>query len=477
MKIKPVILCGGSGTRLWPISTPEKPKQFHALCSDKTLFQQTLLRAGGVGKDFLPTVVANHSHALEIDRQASAIDLQLGQVILEPEPRNTAAAIMLAAFDLLNETSQSDTRDLILLVMPSDHIIGDEDEFVRCVEDAKVAIEKGLLVTFGITPSRPETGYGYIQLGVKLSGSAYSIAAFKEKPDLNLAIEFCSSGQFLWNSGIFMFGLNDVLDECRRLIPLEYHACEMAYKSGKNGHQKALVDRGLFQKVNPLSFDYGVMERTTRAAVVPMNARWSDLGSWQSIWEQSDRDPDDNVLSRGVVNVNSKGCLVLGDDRPIAINGLRNTIVIDSPEGLLVSNLSDTQDVKRIPNSIEALGFKRAQNNIFQRFERPWGSYEILEVSDSYQVKRIIIRPGQKISLQKHKFRSERWVVVEGSLKVTKNQEEMVLQVGQAEFIPVGAVHRAENIGNRDATFIEVQTGSYLGEDDIERIQDDYGRV
>ena len=433
------------------------------------MIQETALRLRGL--DTAPAiVVSNESHRFMVAEQLHEIDASPGALLLEPEGRNTAPAVTIAALKSL----QLDD-DPLLLVLPADHVIGDVDAFHDAVARGTAAAEKGRLVTFGIVPTRPETGYGYIQRGCSLDGSeAFAVERFVEKPDAGTARRFIEEGDYLWNSGMFIFSAKRYLEEIGRLAPDILARCKEALANARNDRDFTWLDAEAFAACPSDSIDYAVMEKTRDAAVVPLAATWSDVGSWESLWEIESKDGDDNVSHGEVVAIDSRQCLLLGEQRLIATLGVDNLMVIDSDDAILVAARDRAQDVKQVVSALEARGSQK--HLLHRKVFRPWGHYDSLDNGDGFQVKRITVKPGQKLSLQMHHHRAEHWVVVRGTAKVTRGDETLLLGENESTYIPLGTRHRLENPGKVDLEVIEVQSGSYLGEDDIVRFEDSYGR-
>jgi mannose-1-phosphate guanylyltransferase len=468
----PVILSGGSGTRLWPLSRTQYPKQFLPLHSNLTMLQETVARLGDVES---VSLICNEEHRFLAAEQMRVLN-QNCSIFLEPVGRNTAPAIGLAALDAVAKGKGAEC----LLVLAADHVIENEAEFQAVIRKAEPMASNGLLVTFGIVPQHPETGYGYIQAGQAL-GDAYSesiafnIDQFVEKPDLETAKAYLDSGDFYWNSGMFMFRADRYLEELGKYRPDILHACEKAMAGTAPDMDFLRVDQAAFEACPDESVDYAVMEHTENAIVIPLDAGWSDVGSWSALWEIKDKDEQGNVAEGDVIAVKSQNSLIMAKDRLVTTLGVSNLIVIDTPDALLVADKNHIQEVKRIVSTIKEAG----RNECFQHREvyRPWGKYDSIDMGERYQVKHITVKPGAKLSLQKHHHRAEHWVVVKGAASVTKGSETFLVAEDQSTYIPVGEVHCLENPGKVDLELIEIQSGSYLGEDDIVRLEDQYGRA
>ncbi|SDX63790.1 mannose-1-phosphate guanylyltransferase/mannose-6-phosphate isomerase [Marinobacter mobilis] len=467
--LHPVILAGGTGSRLWPLSRQLNPKQFLALIEPKrSMLQATLGRLDGLDVSD-PTIICNEEHrflAAEQMRQACCSD---ARIILEPVGRNTAPAIALAA---LEATALG--QDPILLVLAADHLISDTAAFQRQVQLALPLAKSGRLITFGIVPNCAETGYGYIHRGESLAEGAYTVSRFVEKPDQATAERYVSSGDYLWNSGMFMFRASRFLEELGAFRSDILQACKEAMNATTRDLDFVRVDAAAFQACPEDSVDYAVMEKTSDAVVVPLDAGWSDIGSWSSLWSVSERDAEGNALAGDVIAVDTADTLVRADHRLVATLGVSGLIVVETKDAVLVADKDRVQDVKKV---VEQLKNGARQEHINHReVYRPWGVYDSIDNGHRYQVKRITVKPGHKLSLQMHHHRAEHWVVVSGTAKVTNGDKEYLVTENQSTFIPIGQVHTLENPGVIDLELIEVQSGAYLGEDDIVRFEDQYGR-
>ncbi|HEY5647148.1 MAG TPA: mannose-1-phosphate guanylyltransferase/mannose-6-phosphate isomerase [Pseudomonadales bacterium] len=460
----PVILAGGTGSRLWPLSRELFPKQFHALFSERSLLQETLARADRVTGGEAPIIVCNEEHRFLVAEQCRALGIQWRRLILESQGRNTAPAIGLAAL--------AAPRDATLLVLPSDHLIEPEAAFADAVQQARVAAERGGLVTFGIVPDRPETGYGYICARGEGRG-ARRVTAFVEKPDLERARSYLAAGDYFWNSGMFVFGASTYLEELQRLAPVMAEALTQAYQEGS-------VDLDFFRPGQSFlrcpaeSVDYAIMEKTERAWTVPAAFGWSDVGSWSSILEASNQDEDGNHFSGDVVAVDTHGSYVQANRRLVGTLGIENLIVVETADAVLVAAKDRVQGVKELVDRLKTE--RRAEYVSHREVFRPWGSYEGVEQGDRYQVKRIRVKPGERLSLQMHHHRAEHWIVVRGTAEVTRGDQTFMLAENESTYIPLGVTHRLGNPGRVPLELIEVQVGAYLGEDDIVRFEDAYGR-
>ena len=467
MTMHPIILSGGTGSRLWPLSRPLYPKQFLRLHSDKTLFQETVLRLDGM--DLLsPTIICNEEHRFIVAENMRTIDREYTDIILEPVGRNTAPAIATAAIMAIKQDENA-----ILLVLSADHVIDDNKAFGNAVKQAGKIAEKGYLVTFGIKPSEPHTGYGYIEKGKAIDEGSYNLAAFKEKPDLQTAQSFVDSGDYLWNSGMFCFKASAYIEELKKNSPDIITHAKAAIEKSKDDLDFTRLDKDEFEKCEDISIDYAVMEKTDKGAVVALDSKWSDVGSWDSVWQVSKKDDDGNVCIGDIIAKSTKDCLIRANKLVCTI-GLENMIIVDTQDALLVADKKYDQDVKAIVEDLKKANRKEAKHH--RTVYRHWGHYDSICHGDRDQVKRISVKPGAKLSLQKHFHRSEHWVVVKGTAKVTKGEETLTISENESVYLPVGIVHALENPGKIMLEIIEVQTGSYLGEDDIVRLEDKYGR-
>jgi mannose-1-phosphate guanylyltransferase / mannose-6-phosphate isomerase len=466
----PVILSGGSGTRLWPLSRQNLPKQFLPLTGSESLFQQTVQRTR-VLRTAAPIVVCSDEHRFLVAEQIRELGIEGAPILLEPAPRNTAPAIALAAL----QASKTDP-DAILMALPADHLIGDVASFEAAAQHALKLAREGWLVTFGIHPELPETGFGYIRRGAALNDSAFRVERFVEKPDLATATAYLQSGEYDWNSGMFMFRAGRYLEELRRHAPAMADAAEAAFASARADLDFVRFDKQRFEAIPSDSIDYAVMEKTDRAAVVPVSCAWSDIGSWAALWSASERDGDGNRFEGDVIAMDSKDCLIrAADRRMVAALGIRDLVVVDTPDAVLIAPRDRVQEVKVLVDKLKADG--RPEHLFHRKVYRPWGSYDSLDMGERFQVKRIMVKPGAALSLQKHHHRAEHWIVVSGTAEVTRDDEVFPLSENQSTYLPLGAVHRLRNTGTEPLELIEVQSGDYLGEDDIVRLEDVYGRA
>ncbi|MCU7932369.1 MAG: mannose-1-phosphate guanylyltransferase/mannose-6-phosphate isomerase [Candidatus Thiodiazotropha sp. (ex Codakia rugifera)] len=469
--IIPVILSGGSGTRLWPLSRSAYPKQFIPLIDDHSLFQETVERMSAVPDAGDVLVVCNEEHRFMVAEQIRQLDMKPSGIMLEPVGRNTAPAIACAAFH-----AKSLDENAVLLVTPSDHIIRDNERFNEAIQTGLNSIGNGSLVTFGIVPDKPETGYGYIRKESKGStNSAYPVAEFVEKPDLETAKTYLDSGDFYWNSGMFVFKAATYLAELERFFPEILQAARKAYEANSLDMDFLRLDREAFAACPAESIDYAVMEKTDKSVVVPMDAGWNDVGSWSALADVAVVEGNNgNVIQGDVLVKDVSNSYLRSENRMIAGLGIDNLIVVETADAVLVADKSHVQDVKEIVEQLKSSG--RCEHISHVRVYRPWGNYETVDECDRFKVKRIVVNPGASLSLQQHHHRAEHWVVVKGTAKITKGEKEMMLTEDQSVYIPLGTRHRLENPGLIPLEIVEVQTGSYLGEDDIVRFSDEYGR-
>ena len=467
----PVVLSGGSGTRLWPLSRQNQPKQFLALMGDHSLFQETVLRVARLPQTRPPVTVCSEDHRFMVGEQLQAVGVASGGILLEPVARNTAPAIAIAAMHVLAQDP-----DATMLVLPADHLIEDENAFREAVGTALKLGDAGQLVAFGIRPDYAETGYGYILRGEELVSGGYRIDRFVEKPDLATAERYLAEGTYAWNSGMFLFQARRYLEELAEFSPAMLDAVRASYSKATKDLDFIRVDRDAFAAGPSDSIDYAVMEKTAHAAVVPVSCGWSDIGSWSSLWSVAERDADGNRYEGDVISVDTRGSLVRASDRRmIATLGVEDLVIIDTADATLVARKDRVQDVKMLVDRLKADG--RTEHLVHRKVYRPWGSYDSIAVGERFQVKRIVVKPGAALSLQKHASRAEHWVVVSGVAEVTCGERIFDLHENESTFIPQGSVHRLRNRGTAPVELIEVQSGAYLGEDDIERLEDVYGRT
>lgn len=471
--IHPVVLSGGAGTRLWPLSRELYPKQMHALAGERTLLQQTVLRAADRNLFAAPILIANDEHRFVVAEQLRQIGVEDAHIVLEPTGRNTGPAAAVAALLVAREDPEA-----LLLLMPSDHVIGDDDAFSRAIAIAAKAATQGRLMTFGIAPNQPETGFGYIRRGAALKGidGAHEIDRFVEKPDHDTAVAWLREGGYFWNGGIFLFRACDLLEELRLAAPEILDAAGKALDNARRDLDFVRLDREHFAACPSKSIDYAVMEHTRRAGVVPVDMKWSDLGSWTALWNIGTADADGNVVQGDTLLAETVGSYLRAEDGIlIATLGVRDLVVIATRDAVLVAPRERAQDVKLVVEKLKANGSNAAVAH--HRVFRPWGAYESIDSGQGFQVKHITVLPGHRLSLQRHAKRAEHWVVVRGTARVTQDDRSFDLQENQSTYIPPGTRHRLENATTEPLHLIEVQSGSYLGEDDIERFDDVYGRT
>ncbi|TAM36285.1 MAG: mannose-1-phosphate guanylyltransferase/mannose-6-phosphate isomerase [Rhodanobacter sp.] len=467
----PLILSGGSGTRLWPVSRKNLPKQFLSLAGKGTLFQQTIARTRGLPNVAPPVVVASDDHRFLAAEQLLEAGIAGSTIVLEPVARNTAPAIALGALEALKHDP-----DAVLLVLPADHQIGDTAAFTQAVIKALPLAAQGWLVTFGIRPDRAETGFGYIRRGEAIGADGFRVERFVEKPDADTAKAYLADGGYDWNSGMFLFRADRYLEELGAHAPAMLAAVRAAHATAKGDLDFVRVDKDAFAKVPEDSIDYAVMEKTARAAVIPTACAWSDIGSWQALWLAGARDADDNLREGDTLTVDTHGSLLRSHPHHlIATVGVDDLVVVTTPDATLVARRDAAQDVKKIVAQLKAAN--RSEHAFHRVVRRPWGSYDSLESGSRFQVKRIVVKPGASLSLQKHHHRAEHWVVVSGTAEVTCDDKVFLLTENQSTYIPLGSKHRLRNPGKMALELIEVQSGSYLGEDDIIRYDDVYGRA
>jgi len=468
--ITPVILSGGEGSRLWPLSRQLRPKQFLPLASDRSLFVDTLGRIKG--NAFAgPVVVCNENHRFIVAEELRVDGMSCRSIISEPVARNTAPAIAAVATIL----AQADPNGL-MLVLPADHIIGDLAAFHKAVEKAAEAARKGFLVTFGVNPTHPETGYGYIDVGDKIDGvrGCNKVRKFTEKPNLEIATEYLQSERHVWNSGIFLFSPEVYLEELERFQPEIAFAAKAAVNSGRSDSMFLRLDEQEFSRSPALSIDVVVMEKTDRAAVVRVDMGWSDVGAWPALSELGDEDEDGNVIDGDVLTYDAKNSYIRSEHHLVTAIGVDDMVIVATDDAVLVSPKNRAQDVRHIVAQLEQAG--RNEHISHTQVYRPWGQYRNLQDGPGFLVRELIVKPGAKLSLQYHHHRAEHWVVVEGQAVVTNGEEVLTLNPNQSTFIPLGVQHRLENPGDTPLRMIEVQSGSYIGEDDIVRVEDDFGR-
>lgn len=500
--IVPVIMSGGAGTRLWPLSRELYPKQLLPLVNDCTMLQETQLRLNGLQNLAEPLVVCNESHRFMVAEQMRQAGCPAGAILLEPAGRNTAPAVAVAALQ-----AQRAGADPVLLVLPADHVIVDAETFRGAVVAGAELARDGKLVTFGIVPTKAETGYGYIRAGERLGCNrsaegrvtsaeeyqspavkelhsalstqhpaltGYTVASFVEKPDLPTAESYLASGDYYWNSGMFMFRASRYLEELEKFAPQMLDCCREALEKAQRDLDFVRLDAEAFAACPKDSIDYAVMEKTAEAVVIPLDAGWSDVGSWSALWEVGQADGAGNVMRGDVLTHDSRNCYLHSSGRMVAAVGLEDHVVVETADAVLVARRDRAQDVKAIVEQLKAQG--RGEALLHRRVNRPWGSYESIDHSERFQVKRITVNPGASLSLQMHHHRAEHWIVVKGTARITRGDDTLVISENQSTYIPLGVKHRLENPGLIPLELIEVQSGAYLGEDDIVRFEDKYGR-
>ncbi|SBT07173.1 mannose-1-phosphate guanyltransferase [Candidatus Accumulibacter aalborgensis] len=468
--IRPVILCGGSGTRLWPLSRTHYPKQFLRLVDDFSLLQNTLRRLNGLPGLGTTIAVANENHRFLVAEQLLEIRTK-ADILLEPVARNTAPAVAAAALQALDE--EGEQASPLLLILPSDHVIADVKAFQHAVSAAIPHAAAGALVTFGVLPDRPEVGYGYIRRGEPVVGG-YALDRFVEKPDAETAQTYLDSGDYYWNSGMFMFRADTYLEALDRFAPGIRQCATMAVAGARRDLDFLRLDQAAFAASPSDSIDYAVMEKTDRGVVVPLDAGWNDIGAWDALATIGQGDGNGNRQRGDVLTVDTRDSVLLSEGQLLATVGVRDLIVVATPDAVLVADKSKAQDVKLLVEELKRSA--RAETEFRHIVHRPWGSYEGLAHGPRYQVKRILVKPGASLSLQKHHHRAEHWVVVKGTALIVRGEQSLLLSENESTYIPLGVVHRLENPGKIDLEIVEVQSGSYLGEDDIVRLQDSYGR-
>jgi mannose-1-phosphate guanylyltransferase len=477
--ILPIIMAGGSGSRLWPLSRQQFPKQFLTLHGENSMLQVTALRLSGLEHQ-APMVICNEEHRFSVAEQFRANSIANSGIILEPVGRNTAPAIALSAFKTVQ-----DGNDPLLLVLAADHVITDETAFRQSVNQACTHANAGKLVTFGIVPTSPETGYGYIKRGELVSDDtvpqvqhdkeSFTVSEFVEKPDAKTAERYVDCGDYYWNSGMFLFKASRYLEELKAHRPDIYQACEKAMADIQSDADFVRVNKEAFEACPDESVDYAVMEKTSEAVVVPMDCGWSDVGSWSALWGIENKDASGNVCRGDVINIDTSNSYINAQDKLVAVIGLDDVVVVETKDAILVSKKSEVQKVKNIVNQLKAED--RSEFKSHREVYRPWGKYDSVDSSERFQVKRITVKPGAKLSVQMHHHRAEHWVVVSGTAKVTNGDKTILLTENQSTYIPIGVIHALENPGKVELELIEVQSGSYLGEDDIVRFEDKYGRA
>jgi mannose-1-phosphate guanylyltransferase / mannose-6-phosphate isomerase len=466
-RIVPLIMCGGAGTRLWPASREIRPKQFLPLFGTRSTFQDTILRVSDPTLFETPIIITNAAYRFMVAEQLAEIE-QKADVLLEPARRDSGPAIAAGA-----TFAQIRDGDAVVLALAADHVVGDTAAFIAACRQGLAAAETGRIVTFGVEPERAATEYGYISPGEAVSGKVRSVAKFVEKPDPATAADYIKSG-YLWNSGNFMFRASVLLDEYRKVDADSVQAVSDAVSKAGRDLGFVTLDKESFAQANAISIDYAVMEKTSRAAVVPVSCGWSDVGSWRAVWELSDKDGQGNAAQGAAVFEDSRNCNVSTDKALVALEGVDDLVVVATQDAVLVSRQKDANGLKRLVTKVKSVAPDVTQSHL--KVHRPWGSYQSVDNGDRHQVKRITVKAGERLSLQKHHHRSEHWIVVRGTAEVTVNETVKIVHENESIYIPIGAVHRLANPGKILLELIEVQTGSYLGEDDIIRIEDDYRR-
>lgn len=466
IEIIPVVMSGGSGTRLWPLSRKHKPKQFLSLFGDDSMFQQTLIRLQGLATAS-PIVVCNEHHRFMVAEQLQEIGIGAPSILLEPMGRNTAPAIASAAFQ-----AQNLDTDPILLVLAADHVIADNKAFHKAISEAQEQAASGKLVTFGIVPSSAHTGYGYIQADKK--NCIASVKQFVEKPDIATAEQYLAAGNYYWNSGMFMFKASVFIDELTKYAPEIVKQCQAAVNDSQRDLDFVRLEKKAFEACPSDSIDYALMEKTDKAVVVPLDAGWNDVGSWSSLWECSEQDENNNVIKGDVELLNVENSYVHSETRLISALGVKDLVIVETADAVMVASKEQAQNIKDIVAVLKAKSRPEAENH--RLCYRPWGYYDSIDLGERFQVKRICVKPGASLSLQMHHHRAEHWVVVHGTAEVTRDGDKFLLAENESTFIPVGKTHRLHNPGKVPLEIIEIQSGGYLGEDDIVRFEDTYHR-
>ncbi len=469
--LHPVILSGGVGSRLWPLSREHYPKQLLALAGEQTMLQSTITRLGNLPELAPPIIVCNEDHRFLVAEQLRYIQIKPSAILLEPVGRNTAPAIAIAALAALEKDP-----DAVLLALPADHLIQKVDIFQEVIKKAFSISNQDLLITFGIVPTKPETGYGYIKSGDQITQQIHKVAQFVEKPNLETAEKYLKSGEYFWNSGMFLFKAQTYLEELKQFEPQIFEVCQQAFDklSFDLNSDFIRVDEEIFKRCISKSIDFAVMERTSKAAVVSLDAGWSDIGAWSALWEIGEQDSQGNILQGDVFTEKVSNSYLRSEYRLLAALGVENLIVVETADAVLVAHKDYAQNVKNVVEHLKKT--KRNEADLHRKVFRPWGSYESIDDEQRFQVKRIVVNVGASLSLQMHHHRSEHWIIVKGTAKITRGEETFLLTENQSTYIPLGVKHRLENPGKIPLEIIEIQSGSYLGEDDIVRFEDHYGR-
>jgi mannose-1-phosphate guanylyltransferase / mannose-6-phosphate isomerase len=464
----PVILSGGAGTRLWPLSRGQYPKQFLPLVTGQTMLQETLLRLQGIAGLTAPIAVCNEDHRFMLAEQLWEIGVKPAAIILEPIGKNTAPAVALAALS-------AKSPDDVLLVLPADHVVADRPAFHEVVNAAERLAKNNFLVTFGIVATEPETGYGYIKAGSIQHSEAFNVAAFVEKPNLETAEAYIASGEYYWNSGMFAFKAGRFLQELEKFNPEMLAACRASLEVAKTDMDFVRVDKEIFSACPADSIDYAVMEKTDAAVVIPLNAGWNDVGSWSALWDVTAKDDAGNAIKGDVLTVDTHNSFIHSSNKLVTVIGVDNLVVVETDDAVMIAAKHRVQDVKAIVDKLKVEN--RSEAEMHRKVYRPWGHYDLVDCGDRHQTKRIVVKPGAKLSVQKHHHRAEHWVVVKGTAWVHRDGEDTLVTENESIYIPLGVKHSLENPGVIPLEMVEVQSGSYLGEDDIVRFQDQYGRI
>lgn len=477
--IIPVILSGGSGTRLWPLSRALRPKQLLSLVSDATMIQDTVSRLNGISSIESPIVVCNEEHRFMIAEQMREINIEPSAIILEPFGRNTAPAVAISALkavDIAKEIDSESAEEAVILILPADHVIQNKEAFHQAVQEGYQAALDNKLVTFGIVPDSAETGYGYIKAGQSVDGNnnVREVEQFVEKPDKKTAESYIEQGSYYWNSGMFMFKASEYVNELEQYNNEMLNISKQALESGESDLDFIRLNKEIFEKCPSDSIDYAVMEKTSKAVVVPVDIGWNDIGSWTALWEVGESDKDGNVTQGDVCVIDTENSYIHSENRLVSVVGVKDHVIVETPDAVLVAHKDSAQNVKDIVDKLKET--KREEALVPHKVYRPWGTYECIDCDDRFQAKRIMVKPGARLSLQLHHHRAEHWIVVKGTAKVTCGDKEFIMAENESTYIPLGEKHRLENTGKIPLEIIEVQTGSYLGEDDIVRFDDVYGR-